>query len=306
MTSIALIGPGAIGGTVGFALAEQGHDLVVCAHQKFETLAVTRADSGERRAHKVKVITSPSQLASSSEAIGQINAKPADWVLLCVKSHQTDSAAAWLKATIGPKTKVAVLQNGVEHREHVAPYVASGNSVLPVVVILPAERTRPGEITSYGGAALTVQDDAAGREFAALFAGSFVKVSADADFVSRSREKLCMNAPSGALCALTLHPGAIAAFAELPALAEKIVEETMAVGRAEGAKFPDGFAKHIVGLFNRPGGRGNSMYYDRRDGKPLEWEARNGVVQRLGRKHGIPTPISDVIVPLLKALGPSA
>ena len=292
MTTITLIGPGAIGGTVGFALAEQGHDLVVCAHQMFDTLAVTRADSGERRAHAVKVITAPSE------------AKSADWVLLCVKSHQTDSAAAWLKAVVGPKTKLAVLQNGVEHREHVAPYVGTGTTVVPVVVILPAERTKPGEITSYGGAALTVPDDAAGREFAALFAGSFVKVNTDPDFVSRSWEKLCMNAPSGALCALTLHPGAIAAFPELPALAEKIVEETMAVGRAEGANFPDGFAKHIVGLFNRPGGRGNSMYYDRRDGKPLEWEARNGVVQRLGAKHGIPTPISDVIVPLLKALSP--
>ena len=294
MTSIALIGPGAIGGTVGFALAEQGHELTVCAHQRFDTLVVTRADNGERRARAVKVITSPSE------------AKAADWVLLCVKSHQSDSAAEWLKATVGPKTKIAVLQNGVEHREHVAPYVGPGNVVLPVVVILPAERTRPGEITSYGGAALTVPDDAAGREFAGLFEGSFVKVSADADFISRAWEKLCMNAPSGALCALTLHPGAIAAFPELPALAEKIVEETMAVGRAEGAQFPDGFAKHIVGLFNRPGGRGNSMYYDRRDGKPLEWEARNGVVQRLGAKHGIPTPISDVIVPLLKALSPSA
>ncbi|HEY4941239.1 MAG TPA: 2-dehydropantoate 2-reductase [Rhizomicrobium sp.] len=290
MTKIALIGPGAIGGTVGFALAEKGHDLVICANQAFDTLAVTRADSKERRSRGVKVITSPTE------------ASHADWVLLCVKSHQTDSAAAWLKATIGPKTKIAILQNGIEHRERVRPYVAQSNAVVPVVVILPAERTSPGEITSYGGAALTVLDDAAGREFASLFADSFVKASTDADFLSRSWEKLCMNAPSGALCALTLHPGALAAFPDLQPLALAIVEETMRIGRAEGAKFPDGFAKHIVGLFTRPGGRGNSMYYDRRDGKPLEWEARNGVVQRLGAKHGIPTPVSDVIVPLLKAL----
>jgi 2-dehydropantoate 2-reductase len=51
-----------------------------------------------------------------------------------------------------------------------------------------------------------------------------------------------------------------------------------------------------------PNNRGNSMYYDRRDGKELEYDARNGVIQRLGRKHGIPTPISDVIVPLLRAV----
>lgn len=293
MTRIALIGPGAIGGTVGFALLERGHDLTVCANQAFETLAVTRADSGERRALPAKVITSPSQ------------ASQADWVLLCVKSHQSESAGPWLKATIGPTTKVAVLQNGVEHREHVAPYVGTGNAVVPVVVMLPAERTKPGDIVSYGGASLTVANDAAGREFTEFFAGSFVKAVTDSDFKSRAWEKLCLNACSGSLCALTLHPGAIAAYPDLAALGERIVEECMTVGRAEGAKFPDGFAKHVVGLFSRPGGRGNSMYYDRRDGKPMEWDARNGVVRRLGAKHGIPTPVSDVIVPLLKALSPS-
>lgn len=290
MSRIALIGPGAIGGTVGYALIEQGHDVTICANQRFDSLTLTRADNRERRALPATVITAPSE------------ARPVDWVLLCVKSHQTDAAAPWLKATLGPNTGVAVLQNGVEHREHVAPYVGPGNAVVPVVIILPAERTRPGEITTFGGAALTVPDDGAGRAFAALFEGSLVKAATDTDFVSRNWEKLCMNAPSGALCALTLHPGALAAFPELQPLAERIVEECMAVGRAEGARFPDGFAKHIVGLFSRPGGRGNSMYFDRRDGKPLEWDARNGVVLRLGRKHGIPTPVADVIVPLLKAL----
>jgi 2-dehydropantoate 2-reductase len=52
----------------------------------------------------------------------------------------------------------------------------------------------------------------------------------------------------------------------------------------------------------RTGNRGNSMYYDRRDGNVLEFDARNTVIQRLGKKHGIPTPISDVIVPLLRAI----
>jgi 2-dehydropantoate 2-reductase len=36
-------------------------------------------------------------------------------------------------------------------------------------------------------------------------------------------------------------------------------------------------------------------------GRPLEWAIRNGVVQRRGRRHGIPTPLSDLIVPLLAA-----
>ncbi len=37
--------------------------------------------------------------------------------------------------------------------------------------------------------------------------------------------------------------------------------------------------------------------------RPLEWDTRNGVVQRRGRAHGLPTPISDLVVPLLAAAG---
>jgi 2-dehydropantoate 2-reductase len=295
MTRIALIGPGAIGGTVGFVLAEKGYDLVVCANQKFDTLAITRVGTGERHAVPVKVLTAPADAA------------PADWVLVAVKSHQTPAVAGWLKALVGPGTKVAMLQNGVEHRERGAPYVPAGTVIVPVVVALPAERTAPGEIEMHGGAALTVPDDDAGRAFVALFDGTFVKANTDPDFTTRVWEKLCLNCAGGALSALTLRPDALASSPEMTALGVRYMEETMAVGRAEGAKFAPDFLDRLLALqsSNRVS-RGNSMYYDRRDGKPMEWDARNAVVQRFGRKHGIATPISDTIVPLLKILSPSA
>jgi 2-dehydropantoate 2-reductase len=50
-----------------------------------------------------------------------------------------------------------------------------------------------------------------------------------------------------------------------------------------------------------PADAGTSMLVDREAGRALEWDARNGVVARLGAQHGIPTPISDVLVPLLAA-----
>ncbi len=290
MTSIVLIGPGAIGGTVGYPLVGK-FDVVIAANQKFDTLALTRANDGQRQAVPVKVVTSPSDL------------KPADWVLVAVKSHQTPSIAGWLKGAVGPKTRVAVLQNGVEHKARLKGLVPDGTAIVPVVVMLPAERTSPGEITTFGPSMLTMPDDADGHAFAALFEGTFVKAVTDADFTTREWEKLCMNCAGGALSALTLKPGALASSPEMTALGLKLIEEAMTVGRAEGANFADGFAQQLIAMQTRPGiTRGNSMYYDRRDGKPLEWDARNGVVQRLGRKHGLATPISDVIVPLLKVL----
>ncbi|MEI9993628.1 MAG: 2-dehydropantoate 2-reductase [Rhizomicrobium sp.] len=290
MTSIALIGPGAIGGTIGFALAEKGHDLVICANQSFAALALTRLDGGRRKALPVRVITTPAE------------ATPADWVLVAVKSHQTPSIAPWLKALVGPGTRIAVLQNGVEHRARLAPFVPAATPVVPVVVMLPAERTAPGEITTHGRSALIVPNDPAGEEFAALFAASFVTCTADADFTTRAWEKLALNCAGGALSALALRPDALASSPEMTALGRALIEESMAVGRAEGARFADGYVQQLIAFQTRPNNRGNSMYYDRRDGKPLEWDARNGVIQRLGRKHGIPTPISDVVVPLLKTL----
>lgn len=292
MTRIVLIGPGAIGGTVaGGLLAGGKHDLTICANQTFDTLTVKRSDGRDARSYPVHVVTSPNEV------------KQADWVLLAVKSYQTKTTAAWLRATVGETTTLAVLQNGVEHRERVAPFVPPSATVLPIVVQLPAQRTALGEITTYGGAVLIAEENAAGRQFASLFIGTPVKVNLTDDFMTRQWEKLCLNAASGSISTLTLNPDAIGTVPGLRELALRFVEECMAVGRAEGARFAEGYATQLVdGFMMRTGNRGNSMYYDRLDGKELEFEARNAVIQRCGRKHGIATPISDTIVPLLRAV----
>ena len=57
----------------------------------------------------------------------------------------------------------------------------------------------------------------------------------------------------------------------------------------------------IAGFHRAPADLSTSILIDRLHGRPLEWDIRNGVVQRRGRQHGIPTPLSDIIVPLLAA-----
>src|SRR2546429_2708775 len=44
---------------------------------------------------------------------------PADAVLFCVKSYDTESAAAALSPAIGPDTAVVSLQNGVDNEEKI-------------------------------------------------------------------------------------------------------------------------------------------------------------------------------------------
>jgi 2-dehydropantoate 2-reductase len=288
MARIVLIGPGAIGGAMAAALC-RAHDLILCANRKFDSLTIQPAD-GPAEHYPVRVATAPEEIA------------PADWILLCVKSHQTASAAKWLAAAVGAHSKVAVLQNGVEHRARVAPFLDAAIPVAPIVVQLPARSVAPGEIHLFGGTLLEMQDDAVGLEFAALFAGTRIETRPTPDILTRMWEKLCLNAPDGALAALTLAPNAPSRDPELYGLARRIAQECIAVGTAEGAKLPEGLADKIAHIVARKDNGGNSMYFDRLAGRAMEYDARNAVISRLGAKHNIPTPVSDTLVPLLRAL----
>jgi 2-dehydropantoate 2-reductase len=90
--------------------------------------------------------------------------------------------------------------------------------------------------------------------------------------------------------------------ADIAALAHDLIAECLAVARGEGAQLPASVADTIVaGYAAMPVDRGSSIVFDREAGYRLEWDARNRVIRRLGARHRIPTPISDVIVPLLAA-----
>jgi len=79
--------------------------------------------------------------------------------------------------------------------------------------------------------------------------------------------------------------------------------ECVAVARADGADLADEDAQHILDrLAAMAPDMSTSILFDRLAGRPMEWDARNGVVRRLGARHGVPTPVSDVLVPLLAAL----
>jgi 2-dehydropantoate 2-reductase len=45
----------------------------------------------------------------------------------------------------------------------------------------------------------------------------------------------------------------------------------------------------------------NSLLGDRKAGRQMEIDARNGVIVRLGHKHGIAAPLNQMIVWMLEA-----
>ena len=288
MATIAIVGVGAIGGVLAGLLqtASVTHQMSLCTRRPLPAL---RVDTPEGPIQvNAQNITDPAQ------------AHHADWVLVATKTYDAPGAATWFLALCGPSTRVAIIQNGVEHCETFAPYLPP-QSILPVVIDVPAERRPDGSVLQRSAAVLRVPNDPAGAAFAALFAGTLAQVELTDDFLTAAWHKLCLNS-AGVLSALVLKPTGIMHDEALGQVALEIIAECVTVGRAEGAKLPGGIPEQVLAGY-RAGSPDsiNSMLADRMAARPMELDARNGVIVRLGEKHGIPTPANRMAIALLKA-----
>jgi 2-dehydropantoate 2-reductase len=288
MARVAVVGVGSIGATVAAAVQSAGgHELRLCVRTAVDRVVVERPDGSET------VIDAP--LLTSAADVDA----PVDWVVLAVKAHQTEGAADWLSALCTPDTTVAVLQNGIDHVERVAP-LAGGASVLPVVNWCPVEPVAPGRVRQRDALRLTVPDGGMGEAFATLV-GDEAEVTVGGEFALEAWRKLCVNAVSGVM-ALAGRPAEIFAFDDVRMIARALADECAAVARAEGVDLTDRDVDELMAWLEAlPKDAGSSILTDRRAGRALEWEARNGVIGRLGRRHGIPTPVSDTVSALLHA-----
>jgi 2-dehydropantoate 2-reductase len=115
-------------------------------------------------------------------------------------------------------------------------------------------------------------------------------------------EKFGMFCAMSGVTALTRQPiGVIRADADLRALFERAVREAVAVGRADGVTLADDFVDRQLAFIDSLAPAATaSMARDLAAGHRLELPWLSGAVVRLGRQHGVPTPIHDTIYAALK------
>ncbi len=293
MARVAVVGVGAIGAVMAAAVQSAGgHALVLCARRELDAVVVELPD-GSEVAVDAPVLTDPAALDGG-----------VDWLLLAVKAHQTEGAAGWLSALCGPQTTVAVMQNGIDHVERVGP-LAGEAEVLPVVNWCPVEPVAPGRARQRDALRLAVPAGAAGEGLAALL-GDRAEVAVGGEFAWEAWRKLCANAVSGVM-ALAGRPAEIFALDDVREVARALAHECAAVARADGVALTAGDADDVIGWLEAlPRDAGSSILTDRRAGRALEWEARNAVIGRLGRRHGVATPVSDTVAALLHAASDGA
>ena len=288
MAKIAIVGVGAVGGVIaGWLTKRGGHELTLCARRSLGEVSVELTTGTVPLS--AAVLTEPAQ------------GRPVDWVLVTTKAYDAAGAGAWFPSLVGPDTMVAILQNGVEHRERFAPYV-SAEKILPVMVDCPVERPEPGRIIQRGPGRMAVPTGVEGTRFVELFSSTALEVTSVADFKSAIWRKLCLNS-AGVISALLLKPAGVMRDENIGILARELVRECMAVGRAEGAVLEDALVETVLESYRKaPPDSMNSLHADRAAGRPMEIDACNGAIVRFGRKHGVPTPCNQAAAILLAAM----
>jgi len=269
-------------------LALAGCDIVVCGRAPLERVVMTI--DGEVVEHKVGWVAEPGELPAGVR-----------FAVLATKIHHTPDAAGWLGALPSEGVVIAA-QNGVDHRARLEPMTAA--AIAPALVYPNAKRTGPGEVkVSRTGRGLVVPDDEAGRAAVALLAGGGVEVDAVADFPTAAWEKLLTNVIANPLTALTGRGLEVLSEPAMATLGLDLALETVAVARAEGtALTPRHAHEALKWLQSLPGTLSTSMLQDREAGRTMEHVGLLGPVVSLGERHGVPTPVTRVIVALLDAV----
>jgi 2-dehydropantoate 2-reductase len=289
--SVAVVGLGGVGGGAAGSLAAAGrHDIMACTRQSIARFTLERAEGPVEA--PLRILADPAQ------------AKPVDWVLVCTKTHQTAATGPWLARLCTPATRVAVLQNGIDHIVRVSPLVG-GATIVPVLVYYNGERLAPDRvrIRHAGSFDAVVADDDPGRAFVDLFEGTPLRIIRSGDFATLAWRKLLINAVANPITALTLQRQAVLRRSDIQDLCRGILDEAVAAARAEGVKLAeDETARTIATLENFSGELGTSMYFDRLAGHRVEVEALTGAIVAAGDRHGMAMPLNRALLTLLRAI----
>ena len=306
MPRVAVVGAGGMGSAVAAFLAAAGTPVVLVGRSKPHIAAISerglRVESpdGTSRMVHVEATTEPASVA------------PADHVIILTKTFDTRGAATAAAAVATRTTWITTLQNGLGN-DSVLAETFDASRVLPGTTTIGAERHEPGRITlsaaTAGGRCLThigpprVPDGplAGASALAELMTAAGLPAIATHAIDEAIWTKLAL-AVMGPFSALV---GAMVIDTwnqpDAPPLLERLHDEVVAVALAEGVALDrDQSWKTAMATYEATGRHFTSMATDIRQGRRTEIDSITGEVVRRAHSHGIPVPVAETVVGLLR------
>lgn len=297
---VVVIGSGAIGTLYGGWLLQGGADVAFVArgdrHKQIRELGIVLAGAAGEITHKGVTV-----------APGASELPPADVLVFAVKTYDLEPAARMAKAALAPGGLVVGLQNGVDAAAMLGA-VFDRDQVMVGPVYSAAVLGADGRVR-YGGQRNDViignlrgVTHPLAEPLVAHWRKAGVNASISGDIQATLWTKFLFLATNAALTCLSRQPaGVVYRDPWLLDLAERSIAEIAAVAAAEGVALKaEAPAAALAILKGFPPDLVASMRQDLDGGRRLELESISGTIVRLGRKHGIGTPVHDVAYACLK------
>lgn len=281
-STVAILGPGGVGGLIGALLARDGHRVVCLVGQ--DTAAVLSRDGLRIESAQYGDFT------AAVEADTQLR-EPVDAVFVTVKQTALNRALDRAPAPVLGDAIVIPLLNGLDHVALLRKRYPSARVVAGTIRV-EATRTSPGCVihsSPFANLELAAPLD----DFAAHLRHAGLGVTLRTDETAMLWDKLAFLAPFALLT--TRHRsdvGTIRSDRRPELLA--VLDEITAVAQAAGAPVT---TDTVLSFFDRaPHTMKSSMQRDVEAGRPFELDAIGGAVLRAGAAHGIETPATARLV----------
>jgi 2-dehydropantoate 2-reductase len=288
-------------GAVGSAYAARLHDL--------DPAGLAVVAGGERRARleregiTVNGRRIPLRCVSPGEP-----APPADLLLVAVKQHHLAAAVEDVRSAVGDRTIILSLLNGITS-EAVLGDAFGPARVLPAFVV-GNDVVRDGASTRYSRIGRLVfgapsNDPADPRVVAVkdLLDRAGIPAVVPADILREQWWKFMLNVGVNQVSAVLRAPYGAFALAEVQDLTRRAALEVVALSAREGVALAPADADGIFPILATlaPDGK-TSMLQDVEAGRKTEVEIFAGAVVERGRRHGVATPVNEVLLGLIGAI----
>ena len=298
---IAIIGTGAMGSVYAGLLADAGLDVWAVDSWADHIEAIRRdglrvsGASGERTA----------KLNATTDAR---EAGPADLVIIATKAHNVEDAARAARDIVSPQGTVLTIQNGLGSADRVADIVGRDKTMIGVVGGFGASMKAPGHVHHNGWEFVRLGEFDGGltprlEEIAEVWKKGGFKVLLFQDIHQLVWEKFICNVAFSGTCTMTnLTIGEVLANPDAFKVAAGCASEAYAVAKAKGINVDIEDPVAYVRAFGEkiPGAR-PSMLLDHLAGRRSEIDVINGAVPRVGAEVGVPTPVNETVVALVRA-----
>ena len=301
-----IIGAGAVGGSIGGRLAQAGHEVVLVArgaqHAALRDGGLRLKVPDGEYTYGLRTVEGPGEL-------GELRAD--DVLVLAVKTQDTVSALqAWGPApvagggTAAERLPLFCAQNGVEGQRLA---LRVFRRVYGVCVWLPSTFVEPGMVSAAGAPLTGIlhlgrhphgTDETLRLVAADLEKTGFFEAPVVPDVARWQYAKLLSNLGNAleAVAGPIAGDEAVALYARVRAEGEAVLNAAgIAYASAEEQKAVRGHKVDLVPLDGAPRGGGSSWQSLARGTGTVEADHLNGEIALLGRLHGVPTPLNELL-----------